>query len=172
MEGTADDLLNAFVQEWRRQRPDLDFAAMEVTARVVHLSALIQRAWSAAATDFDLGTAALQALLALRRVGPPFELTPTDLCRESFLSSGGMTQLLDRLESRRLVERAPHPRDRRGLLVRLTPEGLGLADEAVARRLAGAQAIVAGLNASEQQTLVSLLQTLLGSAETVARGTP
>ena len=83
-----------------------------------------------------------------------------------------MTQLLDRLEARRLVERAPHPTDRRGLLVRLTPEGLGLADEAVARRLAGAQAIVAGLNAAEQHTLVSLLQTLLGSAETVARGSP
>jgi len=56
--------------------------------------------------------------------------------------------------------------------VRLTPEGRELADESVARRLAGAQAIVAGLNASEQQTLVSLLQTLLGSAETVARGSP
>ena len=63
----------------------------------------------------------------------------------------------------------PHPTDRRGLLVRLTPAGLGLADEAVARRLAGAQAIEAGLNASDQQTLVKLLQKLLGSAEILAR---
>jgi DNA-binding MarR family transcriptional regulator len=145
---------------------------MEVTARISHLNALLQRTWTASAADFDLGGSALQVLLALRRVGPPFELMPTDLCREAFLSSGGMTQLLDRLEPRGLVERVRHPTDRRALLVRLTLDGRALADDALARRLATARAAVAGLKSADHAALVALLRTLLSSFDTQAHDAP
>jgi DNA-binding MarR family transcriptional regulator len=167
-----EDDVQTFISQWRRQRPDLDFHALEVTARISRLNGLLQHAWSASVADFDLGSGALQVLLALRRIGAPFELTPTDLCRDAFLSSGGMTQLLDRLEPRGLVERTRHPTDRRGLLVRLTPDGRTLADEALARRLASAQSAVAGLRSEEHTALVALLQTLLSSFGTQVQQTP
>ena len=158
------DPIDAFVQEWRRERPDLDFSSVEITARVILLSGLLQRDWDAdAAANFDLGGGAFPVLLALRRVGAPFELTPTSLTREAYLSSGGMTQLLDRLELRGLVVRRPHPTDRRGLLVQLSPDGVRLADDVLSLRLAKAEAFLAGLSADEREGLKALLRALVMS---------
>jgi DNA-binding MarR family transcriptional regulator len=158
------DPIDAFVDEWRRQRPELDFSSIEITARLVLLSGLLQRDWDTdAAANFDLGGGAFPVLLALRRVGAPFELTPTSLTREAYLSSGGMTQLLDRLERRGLVARRPHPTDRRGLLVQLTPEGVRLADDVLGLRLAKAEAFLAGLPLDARADLKALLRALLMS---------
>jgi DNA-binding MarR family transcriptional regulator len=158
------DPIDVFVEEWRRERPDLDFSAVEITARLVLLSGALQRDWdTSAAANFDLGGGAFPVLLALRRVGAPFELTPTTLSREAYLSSGGMTQLLDRLEQRGLVARRPHPTDRRGLLVQLTPDGRRLADDVLTLRLTKAAAFLAGLTAEQREQLQTLLRALLVS---------
>jgi DNA-binding MarR family transcriptional regulator len=158
------DPIDVFVEEWRRERPDLDFGSVEITARLILLSGLLQRDWDTdAAANFDLGGGAFPVLLALRRVGAPFELTPTSLTREAYLSSGGMTQLLDRLEQRGLVVRRPHPTDRRGLLVQLTPDGVRLADDVLSLRLAKAEVFLAGLSPDERERLKVLLRALLMS---------
>jgi len=158
------DPIDDFVEQWRRERPDLDFSSVEITARLVLLSGLLQRDWDAdAAANFDLGGGAFPVLLALRRVGAPFELTPTSLTREAYLSSGGMTQLLDRLELRGLVARRPHPTDRRGLLVQLTADGVRLADEVLSLRLAKADAFLTGLPPDARETLKTLLRALVMS---------
>jgi DNA-binding MarR family transcriptional regulator len=167
------DPIDAFVEEWRRERPDLEFGSVEITARLVLLSGLLQRDWDAdAAANFDLGGGAFPVLLALRRVGAPFELTPTSLTREAYLSSGGMTQLLDRLEHRGLVVRRPHPTDRRGLLVQLTPDGVRLADDVLSLRLAKAEAFLAGLSSAERDGLKTLLRALLKSLMQPEMDTP
>ena len=155
------DPVDLFVAQWQHERPDLDFGPVDITARLIHLSGLLQRDWNAAAAaNFDLGGGAYPVLLALRRVGAPFALTPTDLMREAYLSSGGMTQLLDRLESRALVTRGRHPTDRRGVLVSLTPEGVRLADDVLTLRLAKAAAFVSSLSAADRAHLHTLLRAL------------
>jgi DNA-binding MarR family transcriptional regulator len=160
----ASDPIDSFVEEWRRERVDLDFGPVEITARLVLLSGLLQRDWDAdAAANFDLGGGAFPVLLALRRVGAPYELSPTSLMREAYLSSGGMTQLLDRLEGRGLVARRPHPTDRRGLLVRLSPQGVQLADDVLSLRLSKAEAFLTGLSADQREQLKTLLSALLAS---------
>jgi DNA-binding MarR family transcriptional regulator len=102
-------------------------------------------------------------LAALRMSGAPFELSPTALFRILCLSSGAMTNRLDRLESRGLVQRRPDPEDRRAIVVGLTPAGREIVDRTVVDMLAGGAKLLAGLSAEEQTTLANLLRKLLVS---------
>ena len=92
-------------------------------------------------------------LTALRRQGRPYQLTASELARESLLSSGAMTHRIDRLEERGLVEREADPDDRRGVLVRLTEVGLELVDKALEARLNLADAQIATLTPEERQAI-------------------
>ena len=92
-------------------------------------------------------------LTALRRQGRPYQLTASELARESLLSSGAMTNRIDRLEERGLVEREADPDDRRGVLVRLTEVGLELVDKALEARLSLADAQIASLTPEERQAI-------------------
>ncbi|MEO7511983.1 MAG: MarR family transcriptional regulator [Gemmatimonadaceae bacterium] len=105
----------------------------------------------------------------LRRQGPPYTLTPTELSLAAMLTSGAMTNRLDRLETRGLVRREPDPDDRRGVRVVLTSAGLELVDRAIEARFKEAAHAVEGLSGQERETLESLLrQLLLGVREDVS----
>jgi DNA-binding MarR family transcriptional regulator len=105
-------------------------------------------------------------LATLRRSGAPYQLTPTALYEAAMISSGGMTNRLDRLEKVGLIERRAHPTDRRGSLVALTPKGLALMERAIEEHLENERAIVSALSPSEQSQLYDLLAKLLESART------
>jgi DNA-binding MarR family transcriptional regulator len=156
------DAIDAIVAQWRRERPDLDPSAKEITGRVLRLSSLFQQAYAKQAFGpLGLTDGSYGVLVALRRSGAPFELTPTELARHRMMSSGGMTLVVDRLERDGLVERSPNPQDRRGSLVRLTKAGKEAVDRAMERHAAAEQALVEGLSERDREQLAKLLRKLV-----------
>jgi DNA-binding MarR family transcriptional regulator len=110
-------------------------------------------------------------LAALRRVGAPYELNPTQLMQATMLSSGGMTKRLDRMAEAGLVKRRADPADRRGTLVRLTRRGRSTIDKAVAAHLANEDRLLRSLSAADRRALDQLLRTLLADLEGPEPGT-
>ena len=153
--------MDRIIEQWRRERPDLDPTAKGVTGRVVRIGDLIQARMGAALAPLGIRDGDYGLLSALRRSGEPYELSPTELRRHLVITSGGLTLQLERLERAGLVQRRPNPDDGRGVLVRLTPEGRMLADDAMGRHAALEQELIAGLTSEEQDTLAGLLRTLL-----------
>ncbi len=116
----VDDLVAA----WRAQRPDLDVEPMQVLSRISRLARHLDIARRGAFADHGLETWEFDVLSALRRQGPPFQLTPGALLRATLVTSGTMTNRIDRLAAAGLVRREPDPQDRRGVLVTLTEQGV------------------------------------------------
>jgi DNA-binding MarR family transcriptional regulator len=100
-------------------------------------------------------------LATLRRSGEPFMLSPTTLYEAAMISSGGMTNRIDRLEGAGLVERRPDPNDRRGKLIALTEQGLRVIDDTIGRHVANEVRLLSVLSVGEQKTLNTLLKTLI-----------
>ena len=153
----VDDLVAA----WRAQRPDLDVEPMQVLSRISRLARHLDIARRGAFTDHGLETWEFDVLSALRRQGPPFQLTPGALLRATLVTSGTMTNRIDRLAAAGLVRREPDPRDKRGVLVTLTEQGVARADAALADLLRRERALLAVLDRSERQHLADLMRTLL-----------
>ena len=161
----AGDAVAAIIEQWHRERPDLDPSAKEVTGRVIRLSGLFEQAYAQAYGSLGIGGGDFGVLAALRRSGAPFELTPTELARHRMMTSGGMTAVIDRLERKGLLERAPNPADRRGSLVRLTAAGRKTIDRAMELHAETEHRLVGGLSAAKRQQLAGLLSDLLLSLE-------
>jgi DNA-binding MarR family transcriptional regulator len=165
---TADDdrdSIEHLLTEWQRERPDLDPWALGVFGRVRRISLDIVRRAEGWLQPLGLTFESFSVIVTLRRSGAPYELNPTALYRDSLLSSGAITNRIDRVESAGLVKRRPDPKDRRGIIVQLTPKGRALADRAIALHFAGMRAALDGLNAGERKLLTLLLAKLLASVE-------
>jgi len=154
------DEVDGLVEAWRRERPDLDLGPMEVLSRVSRLSHHLDRARRTAFSEHDLEPWEFDVLAALRRSGKPYELSPGRLLKETLVTSGTMTNRVDRLEERGFVERLPDPNDRRGVLVRLTDEGRRAVDGALDGLLEREADLLAALDAGERKQLVGLLRGL------------
>ena len=131
---TEPDAVDALIEQWRRERPDLDdddLGAMAVIGRPGRLAAIAGPLVEKAFARHGLRTGEFDVLAALRRSGAPFTLTPSDLARTLMLSAAAMTNRLDRLESAGHVDRRLDPSNRRSILVSLTPAGRELVDAAV-----------------------------------------
>jgi DNA-binding MarR family transcriptional regulator len=157
-------VVDRIIEEWQRERPDLDASGKAVTARIVWLGDAFHRAFDAEYARFGLKRSAYSALLALRRSGPPFELAPSQITEQLFVTSGGLTPLLDRLERDDLVRRRPHPVDRRGVIVSLTDAGRELVDQVMAVHVETEQRLLSGISAREREQLATLLKKLLQHA--------
>jgi DNA-binding MarR family transcriptional regulator len=157
----VEDAVDAIIDQWRTQRPDLDPSAKHVTGRIVRLGSLFRAAYDDAFEALGIAGVEYGILSALRRAGRPYALTPTGLARNQMMTSGGMTSALDRLERKGLAVRAPNPADRRGTLVALTDAGLEVADEAMRRHSEVEHALIASLTPAQRDGLQSLLRTLL-----------
>ena len=160
VERTSDEV-DELVAAWRRERPDLDVSPLEVLSRVTRLARHLDRARSGAFAAHGLETWEFDVLVALRRSGGNHELSPGKLLQQTLVTSGTMTNRIDRLAGRGLVERHPDPNDRRGVLVRLTDEGAKVADDALIDLLDKEQAILANLSDVERSQLASLLRVLV-----------
>jgi len=159
------DEVDRLLEDWQRERPDLDLAPMQVLSRVSRLGHHLDRARRASFTAHGIESWEFDVLAALRRAGTPYELSPGRLIKETLVTSGTMTNRVDRLVARRLVERLPDPNDRRGVLVRLTAEGRSKVDGALANLLDRERELLAGLDATAQEQLASLLRDLVAPFE-------
>lgn len=165
----ADDMsdeVDRLIEAWQRERPDLDVAPMGVFSRVSRLARHLDLARRAAFSDSELESWEFDVLSALRRSGEPYELTPGRLLRETLVSSGTMTNRVDRLTSRGLVERKPDPSDRRGVLVHLTADGRRRVDGALEELLRRERDLLASLPAEDSRQLAALLRTLVTPFDT------
>ena len=155
------DEVDELVEAWGRERPDLDVAPVEVFSRIGRLSRHLDLARRDAFTAAQVESWEFDVLAALRRAGAPYELSPGRLLRETLVTSGTMTNRVDRLAARGLVERLPDPHDRRGVLVRLTPEGKATVDHAFEQLLEAERTFLATLPERDRVKLAGLLRTLL-----------
>ena len=155
------DEVDTIVEAWRRERPDLDLAPMEVLSRISRLARHLDRLRANAFSAHDLESWEFDVLAALRRTGPPYRLSPGQLLRETLVTSGTMTNRVDRLAERGLVTRQDHPNDRRGVLVELTDAGRDAVDAALAELIAAERQIMVALDVAEHDQLTRSLRLLL-----------
>jgi len=155
------DRVDLILEQWRRERPDLDTAPMGVIGRISRLSRELELRLDPAFARHGLESGLFDVLAALRRAGPPYRLRPTDLAASLMLTSSGTTKRLDRLEQAGLITRQPDPGDRRGLLIELTPAGRRLVDATLIEHMANEHNLLSALTPAERGQLASLLRKLL-----------
>lgn len=160
------DDVDGIVEAWARARPDLDVAPLHVLSRVSRLARHLDLTRGAAFAGHGLEGWEFDVLAALRRAGAPYELSPGALVSQTLVTSGTMTNRVDRLEHRGLVSRRPDPDDRRGVIVALTPAGARVVDGAMADLLAREHQLLSGLSAQDRALLAGLLRLLLTPFET------
>jgi DNA-binding MarR family transcriptional regulator len=159
------DHVDELLGQWARRRPELDLSALGVAARVLRLQRILERQVAEHLRPFDLHEGEVNVLAALRRADPPHELTPTELYRSLLLSSGAMTNRLDRLEQAGLVTRLADPDDGRRVLVRLTEQGRETIDAAMDTHTAGLGRLFSVLEEPERLALEDHLRLLLSRLE-------
>jgi DNA-binding MarR family transcriptional regulator len=162
------DVVSTFIEQWRRERPDLTLDAMATLGRFGRVMGLATRRIESTLGAHGLRLAEFDVLASLRRIGPPYTVTPSQLTRTLMLSPAGVTSRLDKLEASGLVERRADPGDRRSLLVVLTDAGFAAVDAAVTDHVATEEGILAALTPRQRAALDGALQVLLSSLETGA----
>lgn len=159
------DHVDRILAQWARERPDVDTSTMGVIGRIARLDRIFARAMEANFAAQGLNAGGFDVLATLRRSGPPYRLSPTQLFNTLMLSSGAMTNRIDRLEQAGYVARYPDPADRRGTLIGLTPRGRELVDAILPLHAQTQHRLLAALTAEEQALLADLLRKLLLSLE-------
>ena len=154
------DEVDVLVDAWRRERPDLDVAPLEVLSRVSRLARHLDLARREAFAAHDLEPWEFDVLAALRREGAPYTLSPGRLLQVTLVTSGTMTNRIDRLEAKGLVGRVPDPNDGRGVQVVLTDAGRARVDDALTDLLAHEREILSALPAHDRDELADLLRRL------------
>ncbi len=155
------DEVDELIEAWERERSDLDLAPVAVFSRISRLARHLDLARRDAFTRHGIESWEFDVLAALRRAGSPYELSPGRLLRETLVTSGTMTNRVDRLAARGYVERSPDPADRRGVIVRLTWEGKAAVDGAFEALLEAETALLADLADRDRTRLAALLRSLL-----------
>ena len=159
------DEVDQILAAWARELPDADVSPLGSLSRISRLARHLDRARSAAFTAHGLEVWEFDVLAALRRAGRPYELSPGELIRQTLSTSGTMTNRVNRLEARGLVERLPNAEDRRGVRVRLTGAGRGLVQDALADLLEYERDVLAAIEPAERDQLTELLRRLLAPFE-------
>jgi DNA-binding MarR family transcriptional regulator len=125
------DFVTGVVEQWQRERPDLDSWPSGIAGRILRLSTFIRRTGENLVAPLGLSWETFEMIAALRRQGPPFAMNPTAIYKSVMLTSGAMTARLDRAEEAGLITRSSDPNDRRGTIISLTKKGKKLADESI-----------------------------------------
>jgi DNA-binding MarR family transcriptional regulator len=157
------DHVDLVLGQWHAQRPDLDVSPMAVIGRLGRLARLMDVELGKTFARHGLDRASFDVLATLRRSAPPHRLTPTELMRASMVTSGAVTQRLDRLEARGLVARTPNENDGRGVVVALTDAGRELIDQVLPDHLATENRLLSALSAEERTALADTLKQVLES---------
>lgn len=161
MSGMAQDEVDRIIAAWNRECPTLDVAPLQVFSRVSRLARHLDLARRAAFSEHDLVPWEFDVLSALRRAGSPYELTPGQLMSVTLVTSGTMTNRIDRMVDHGLVQRNADSQDRRMVRVRITAEGMRRVDQAMAALADSERAALSHLDDAEQRELANLLRRLL-----------
>ncbi|MDO1580703.1 MarR family winged helix-turn-helix transcriptional regulator [Rhizobium oryzicola] len=159
------DHVSRILEQWHRERPDLDVTPMGLLGRLGRLHAHLIREVEAVTGSYGLNRASFDVLATLRRSGAPYELSPSDLLAATMVTSGTMTNRIDQLEKQGLVERIPNPEDGRSVKVGLTDKGLALIDQAVTAHVENQHRLTAMLSTEDFQALDTLLGKYLTAFE-------
>ena len=159
------DRIDELVAQWKAERPDLDAGVMAEVGRLLLVARVIGDRLAAFAGEHGLQVGEADVLLTLRRAGDPYRLSPTRLAQSLLISTGAMTNRLDRLEARGLVRREPDPGDRRSLQVALTSDGRALVDEVVGGHVENELQMLSVLGKGEREELTRILRKLLAHLE-------
>jgi len=157
--------MDEILRQWQKENPTLSLRGMEVFGRLGQVALLASNVVETNLARFGLKLGEFDVLASLRRSGSPFRLNPTQLWQGMLLSSGAMTNRLDRLETAGYIERLADPNDRRATLVSLTEKGLKLVEEAVLSHTQNEDTSIQDLTDEEINTLNSLLTKLKLSIE-------
>jgi DNA-binding MarR family transcriptional regulator len=154
------DDIDRVIEQWSRERPDLDSSPLGVVGRVSRLARELELRMEPTYRAHGLEGGWYDVLATLRRSGPPYRLRPSELTATVMLTSSGTTKRLDRLEAAGLIARTPDPTDRRGTLITLTRAGHAALDATIAAHLDNERDLLAGLTRREQEQLAALLRKL------------
>jgi DNA-binding MarR family transcriptional regulator len=155
------DGVDLILEQWQRERPDLDASPIGVVGRISRLARELEQRLEPVYAEQGLEPGWYDVLATLRRSGPPYRLRPTEFSNALMLTSSGTTKRLDRLEQAGLVARTPDPDDRRGTLITLTAAGRELVDAASEAHLANEHRLLGALSEGERERLAGLLRKLL-----------
>lgn len=158
---TEQDRVDRLRAEWARERPEIDTSPVAVVARIGRAARYLDTGMDDYFARHGISRPSWDILATLRRSGPPFRMSPTELYRAVMRTSGAMTRRIDTLERAGWVARTQDPEDRRGIVVTLTAEGLALVDSLAEGHVENERLLLAVLNDGEQQALADLLRKLL-----------
>ena len=159
------DYIDQILEQWRQESPQFDVSALAVTGRVLRIARLLEKHREAVLAKYGLSIWSFDVLATLKRQGAPYQLKPTDLYDLLMLSSGAMTNRIDRLEQDGIVTRLRDPGDRRSVIVQLTPKGIHLADTVMPVLFEQEQNLLAQFTNTEVRSLTTLLRKFLVSLE-------
>ena len=154
------DAVDAIIAMWAREKPELDATPMGIVGRISRVSRLLDKELKDFFADYGLEFWEFDVLATLRRSGAPYKLSAGALLKTAMVTSGAITNRVDRMEAKGLVERVRDPGDRRGVRIRLTPAGLELIDKLVPLHVANERRLLADLTADDSGTLADLLRIL------------
>lgn len=160
-----EDEVDHILSDWSRVRPDLDLAPLAVFSRLTRIAKHLDRARATAFERSGLSSWEFDVLAVLRRGGAPFRQSPKVLVQQTLVSSGTMTNRIDRMEQRGLVRRLTDPNDGRGVLVEMTQQGQTLVDAAMTRLSDAEEQLLGGVPRAERERLATLLRKLALSVE-------
>jgi DNA-binding MarR family transcriptional regulator len=157
---TDRDGVDLILEQWRRERPDLDHSPIGIVGRVSRLARELEQRLEPVYREHGLEPGWHDVLATLRRSGPPYRLRPTEFTSTLMLTSSGTTKRLDRLEQAGLITRGPDPDDRRGTLITLTAAGRKLIDAVTEAHMENERRLLSALTEAEQRRLADLLRKL------------
>jgi DNA-binding MarR family transcriptional regulator len=154
------DGVDLILEQWRRERPELDHSPIGVVGRVSRLARELEQRLEPVYREHGVEPGWHDVLATLRRTGAPYRLRPSEFSNALMLTSSGTTKRLDRLEHAGLITRAPDPEDRRGTLITLTAAGRRLIDAVTEAHLENERRLLGVLTGAEQRRLADLLRKL------------
>lgn len=163
------DTVDRITRQWNTVRPDLDVSPIAVIGRISRLSRLLELRLEENFARFGIESWMYDVMATLRRVGEPFELTAGDLVRQAMVTTGAMTNRIDKLAQRGFVERAS-ANDRRKVIVRLTPAGFDTVERVVEAHLATERELLAILSSRQRDVMQKLLRSMLLSLDDLPPG--
>ncbi|MFM2060384.1 MAG: hypothetical protein RLZZ507_54 [Cyanobacteriota bacterium] len=155
------DRIDIILEQWQQELPQLDTSAIGIIGRVLRIARLLEKHRESILVDYGLNVWSFDVLATLRRQGQPFCLKPTELYSLLMLSSGAMTNRIDRLEQDEIVTRVRDAEDRRSVMVQLTPKGIQLADTVMPILFEKEKQLLSQFTADELQLFIPMLRKLL-----------
>jgi DNA-binding MarR family transcriptional regulator len=161
----GEDGIDRVEQAWRRERPDIDVSSVGIVSRIWRVSRHLERERKERLAELGTDRVTLDVLAMLRRSGPPYRRTAGELTHSSLITSGGVSQRLDKLERAGMITRHIHPEDRRRIDVQLTPEGMRLVDSVLADLMEHESKLLEELSDADKDDLRRTLKRLLARFE-------